>query len=123
MRVYVCGVTLQGNGSFTQTTLITHDAEVNGEGRSTERRDFCRASASGTCPRLYSFFENVDNIREWTGLEFAKSQRAVENREKWKKLIAKSSVVPKNDPRGEGIDDDENDDENVVCDKRHPQHK
>ena len=23
-----------------------------------------------------------DNIREWTGLEFARSQRAVENREK-----------------------------------------
>ena len=23
-----------------------------------------------------------DNIREWTGLEFGKSQRAVENREK-----------------------------------------
>ena len=35
-----------------------------------------------------------DNIREWTGLEFAKSQRAVENREKWRKLGAKSSVVP-----------------------------
>ena len=35
-----------------------------------------------------------DNIREWTGLEFAKSQRVVENREKWRKLIAKSSVVP-----------------------------
>ena len=35
-----------------------------------------------------------DNIREWTGLEFAKSQRAVENREKWRKLILKSSVVP-----------------------------
>ena len=30
-----------------------------------------------------------DNIREWTGLEFAKSQRAVENREKWRKLVAK----------------------------------
>ena len=27
-----------------------------------------------------------DNIREWTGLEFGKSQRAVENREKWRKL-------------------------------------
>ena len=26
-----------------------------------------------------------DNIREWTDLEFAKSQRAVENREKWRK--------------------------------------
>ena len=36
-----------------------------------------------------------NNIREWTGLEFAKSQRAVENREKWRKLVAKSSVVPK----------------------------
>ena len=35
-----------------------------------------------------------DNIREWTGLECAKSQRAVENREKWRKLVVKSSVVP-----------------------------
>ena len=34
-----------------------------------------------------------DNIREWTGLEFAKSQRAVEHRDKWRKLVAKSSVV------------------------------
>ena len=34
-----------------------------------------------------------DNIREWTGLEFGKSQRAVENREKWRKLFVKSSVV------------------------------
>ena len=29
------------------------------------------------------------NIREWTGLEFGKSHRAVENREKWRKLVAK----------------------------------
>ena len=35
-----------------------------------------------------------DNIREWTGLEFAKSQGAVENRETWRKLVVKSSVVP-----------------------------
>ena len=34
------------------------------------------------------------NIRKWTGLEFAKSQRAVENHEKWRKLVVKSSVVP-----------------------------
>ena len=27
------------------------------------------------------------NIREWTGLEFAKSQKAVENGEKWRKLV------------------------------------
>ena len=31
---------------------------------------------------------------EWTGLEFAKSQRVVEKREKRRKLVAKPSVVP-----------------------------
>ena len=30
-----------------------------------------------------------DNIREWTGLVFAKSQRAVGNKEKWRKLVVK----------------------------------
>ena len=35
-----------------------------------------------------------DNIREWTGLKVGKSQSAVENREKWRKLVAKSSSVP-----------------------------
>ena len=40
-----------------------------------------------------------DNIRERTGLEFAKSQRALENREKWKKLVAKSSMVPQRPSR------------------------
>ena len=40
-----------------------------------------------------------NNIREWTGLEFGKSQRAVENREKWRKLVAKSSVVPQRPSR------------------------
>ena len=36
-----------------------------------------------------------DNIREWTGLEFARSQKAVENREEWRRLNVKSSVVSK----------------------------
>ena len=35
-----------------------------------------------------------DIIRKWTGLEFAKSQTAMDNRERWRKLVAKSSVVP-----------------------------
>ena len=40
-----------------------------------------------------------DNIRELTGLEFAKSQMAVENREKWRKLVVKTSVVPQRPSR------------------------
>ena len=37
--------------------------------------------------------EVKDNIREWTCLEFSKSPMAVENREKWRKLIAKSTII------------------------------
>ena len=41
-----------------------------------------------------------DNIREWTSLEFAKPQRAVENRKKkLRKLVVKSSVVHQRPPR------------------------
>ena len=40
-----------------------------------------------------------DNSSKWTGLEFAESQRAVENREKWTKLVVKSSVVPQRPSR------------------------
>ena len=40
-----------------------------------------------------------DNIRKWTGLDFGKSQKAVENREKWIKPVTKSSVVPKRPSR------------------------
>ena len=40
-----------------------------------------------------------DNIREWTGLDFGKSQRAVVNRGKWRRLVAKSSVVPQRPSR------------------------
>ena len=43
-----------------------------------------------------------DNVREWTGLEFAKSKSAVQNREKWRKLVVKSSVVPKRPPTIKG---------------------
>ena len=35
-----------------------------------------------------------DNIREWTDLEFAKSQRASEKREQWSKWVVKSSAMP-----------------------------
>ena len=40
-----------------------------------------------------------DNIREWTGLEFGTSQRAVENRENGENLLQNHLWSP-NDPRG-----------------------
>ena len=47
-----------------------------------------------------------DNIREWTVLEFGRSQRAVKNREKWRKLVATSSVVPQRPSRLRDLDDE-----------------
>ena len=35
-----------------------------------------------------------DNIKEWTGLEWNIILRKVENREEWRKLVVKSTVVP-----------------------------
>ena len=40
-----------------------------------------------------------DNIREWTGLDFTRSKRAVQDREKWRELVVKSLWCP-NDPGG-----------------------
>ena len=36
-----------------------------------------------------------DNIKVWTGMNFASSTRAAENRTKWKGIVANSSVVPR----------------------------
>ena len=36
-----------------------------------------------------------DNIKEWTGMDFASSTRAAENRSRWKGMVANSSVVPR----------------------------
>ena len=36
-----------------------------------------------------------DNIKEWTGMDFAGSTRAAENRSRWKGIVANSSVVPR----------------------------
>ena len=40
-----------------------------------------------------------DNIKEWTGMDFASSTWAAENRSRWKGIVANSSVVPRNLPR------------------------
>ena len=40
-----------------------------------------------------------DNIKEWTGMGFGDSLRAAEDRERWKYIVAMSSVVPRRLPR------------------------
>ena len=43
-----------------------------------------------------------DNIRKWSGLEFAKSQRAVENKGNCTRLVVNLSVMPQRPPRLRG---------------------
>ena len=40
-----------------------------------------------------------DNIKEWTGLEWNIMLRKAENREEWRKLVVKSTVVPQQSAR------------------------
>ena len=41
----------------------------------------------------------VDNIKEWTGLEWNILLRKAENRKEWRKLVVKSTVVPQRSVR------------------------
>ena len=36
-----------------------------------------------------------DNIKEWTGMDFASSTRAAENRTRWRRVVVNSSLVPR----------------------------
>ena len=40
-----------------------------------------------------------DNIKEWTGMGFGDSLSAAEDREGWKSIVARVSVVPRRPPR------------------------
>ena len=43
-----------------------------------------------------------DNIKEWTGMDCASSNRAAENRTKWKGIVANLSVVPRRPSKAMG---------------------
>ena len=79
----------------TQTTVVWSCLPFIRSGQ----KQLARHSERGKTTRQTEEEVWEDNIREWTGLEFAKSKRAVENREKWGKLVAKSSVVPQRPSR------------------------
>ena len=60
------------------------------------RNNFARHSEKSKKRKTEKRWEDI--IRERTGLELAKFQRAVENRQKWRKLIVESFVVPQCSP-------------------------
>ena len=43
-----------------------------------------------------------DNIKEWTGMDFGSSAGAAEDRTRWKRVLAKSSLVPQRPSKVKG---------------------
>ena len=65
--------------------LYGHDSRSSGQAKT-----ILRGTIKGGRRHGRQRKRREDNIRKWTGLEFAKSQRALEKRERWRKLVAKS---------------------------------
>ena len=88
----------QANGPHEDLLIVVKRRKLQWYGQVTRSSVLVKTTLQGTGKggrrqgRLRKRWK--ENIREWTGLGFAKSQRAVENREKWRKLVAKSYVVP-----------------------------
>ena len=73
--------------------LVFYLVSKEGLSRNIEKQRQTSRQADGQTDVTFQQSARFHHIREWTGLEFAKSQRAVENRGKWRKLVVKSSVV------------------------------
>ena len=52
-----------------------------------------QGTVKGTRRRCRQKKKWEDNIKEWTGIDFASSTKAAENRSRWKRIVANSSVV------------------------------
>ena len=52
-----------------------------------------QGTVKGTRKRGLQKKRREDNNKEWTGMDFASSTRAAENRTRWKGIVANSSVV------------------------------
>ena len=94
----VCAKIQQAAGPLEDLLTIVKRHKLQWYGHVSRSSDLAKTTLQGTVKggrrqsRQRKRWE--DNIREWTGLEFGKSQRAVEHRKNWRKLVAKSSVVP-----------------------------
>ena len=98
----VCAQIQQAIGPHENLVTVVKRRKLQWYGQVSRSSGLAKTTLQGTVKgrrrqgRQKKRWEN--NFREWRGLEFAKSQRAVKNREKWRKLVVKSSVVPKRHP-------------------------
>ena len=67
------------------------------DGRTNGRKPvrLCLPAKAGATKRSRQKKRWEDNIKEWTGMDFASSTRAAENRTRWKGNVTNSYVVPR----------------------------
>jgi len=93
----------QATGSFEELLTIVKKRKLRWYGHVSRTSGLAKTILQGTVnggrKRGKQKKRWADNIKEWTGLDFAKSQRAVEDRKGWRVIVANSSVVPQRPQR------------------------
>ena len=95
----------QANGPHRDLLTIVERRKLQWYGHVSRSSGLAKTVSQGTVKRGRKQGrqrKGWEDNREWTGLEFAKSQRAVGSRGKWRKLVVKSSVVPQTTLADEG---------------------
>ena len=77
-------------GQETETKIFGHVSRSSGLAKT-----ILQGTVEGQRKRGRQKKRWEDNIKEWTGMDFASSTRAAENRTRWKGIVANSSVVPR----------------------------
>ena len=88
----VCTKIQTAIGPYEDLLTTVKKRKLRWYGHVTRSNGLCKQVLQGTVPgkrkrgRQKKRWE--DNIKEWTGLDFNNSQRAAEDRQRWKKIVA-----------------------------------
>ena len=83
--------------SYDELLTLVKKRKLRWFGNVSMSSDLAKAILQGTVKGKRRGRQNKrweDNIKEWSGMDFAISTRAAENRTRWKGLVANSSVEP-----------------------------
>ena len=84
-------------GEYDELLALVKERRLRWFGHVSRSSDLAKAILQGTVKgkrrgRQKKRWE--DNIKEWTGMDFASSTRAAQNRTRWKGVVENSSVEP-----------------------------
>ena len=88
----VCTEIQTATGPYEDLLTTVKKRKLRWFGHVTRSSGLCKKVLQGTVPGKRKMGRQrkrwEDNIKEWTGLDFSNSQRAAEDRQRWKKIVA-----------------------------------